>query len=133
MLVDYCDIRIETFPPLDIFALFHFLSFLSLEDCSSSICPSFSGKSSVISTYSPRLIFWINLLGMGIALGPTVTVWFVFTPKPKVHVIGATVEGPAGPPAKGWVCVTASGDSVCGAIKGMLASELGLGMRMVAE
>jgi len=73
------------------------------------------------------------LLGMVIALGPTVTVWFVFTPKPKVHVIGATVEGPAGPPAEGWVCVTASGDSVCGAIKGMLASELGLGMRMVAE
>lgn len=37
---------------------------------------------------------------MGIALGSTVTVWFVFTPKPKVHVIGATVEGPAGPPLR---------------------------------
>jgi len=67
---------------------------------------------------------------MGIALGLTVTVWFVFTPKPEVHVIRATVEGPAGPPVEGWVCVTASGDGVCGA---MPASELGLGMRMVAE
>ena len=48
-------------------------------------------------------------------------------------MIGATVEGPAGPPVEGWVCVTTRGDGVCGAIKGMPASELGLGMRMVAE
>lgn len=125
MLADYRDVCIETSPhctTLDIFLC----SVFNLFYCRRIASPP---STLVMSTYFPCLIFWINLLWTDITLGPTVTEWLMFTPVPKVHVIGLWWKAQLVPlPRVGPVSPQVV--TMCKRIPG---SELGLGMHVAAE